>query len=647
MLLEQFNVSGMLVPKAEALSGTYLLEERSSNFYNMVSAGSPQSISSSKKRLVRRADRLQHTELPPLSNLDELLVRSCAPDMKKPVEEAPLRLPPIDDSAQVSIGTFKKLLAKPGSSHVSPSWQENDEPLQWHILLLKASFDGKLEVSTVAEWLVEVLSMDVPEATRCAEAAKVHPTVRVASLDDWKMVKEKVESLRALGLAVQVASGAIHQALVNGQRGDSRGRLAKESYTEIFDLVPGLKRSRPAKKGKGTESHPHRAKWRGMSQLVVMDVLSKDPVKNILTEEDDEDESSWLGTESEAEWTQWNLLNARKKRVKRILNKRGRKLVKMGSLPAPSESDKTEKLTDKTTCSFRSSVIETQKKMSMIAQLQGTPTLTFQRKEACQMLRFFVFGAVGNEHLRAQADKDSIFYDRLGERWQVQQLYNLWDRLDCDHSGRCDFSELRRFAEVRLKALVEAALAKGTKGLAGLPAWAAAQSGEDVAKAANKLMKTLEQMLFGMKTSFVLEDMIRILWPMSQPNDVLEMRRWCTEMANSIERTGVQTPPLLPEEKVEDLRSIFKYFDTDNDGQLQVPDLLATGFLNPREVDLIIEKYDADEDGRLGVLEFVEMLCPAGYRAHEKVTHATLRNGKDVVYDTEFCRWRLVNHTLR
>eukprot|EP00913_Durusdinium_trenchii_P035779 g33480.t1 len=450
--------------------------------------------------------------------------------MKKPVEEAPLRLPPIDDSAQVSIGTFKKLLAKPGSSHVS----------------------------TVAEWLVEVLSMD---------AAKVHPTVRVASLDDWKMVKEKVESLRALGLAVQVASGAIHQALVNGQRGDSRGRLAKESYTEIFDLVPGLKRSRPAKKGKGTESHPHRAKWRGMSQLVVMDVLSKEGVKNILTEEDDEDESSWLGTESEAEWTQWNLLNARKKRVKRILNKRGRKLVKMGSLPAPSESDKTEKLTDKTTCSFRSKFV-----------LQSEAI-----RQACQMLRFFVFGAVGNEHLRAQADKDSIFYDRLGERWQVQQLYNLWDRLDCDHSGRCDFSELRRFAEVRLKALVEAALAKGTKGLAGLPAWAAAQSGE------------------------------------------AHMR--C--------------------EKVEDLRSIFKYFDTDNDGQLQVPDLLATGFLNPREVDLIIEKYDADEDGRLGVLEFVEMLCPAGYRAHEKVTHATLRNGKDVVYDTEFCRWRLVNHTLR
>ena len=31
------------------------------------------------------------------------------------------------------------------------------------------------------------------------------------------------------------------------------------------------------------------------------------------------------------------------------------------------------------------------------------------------------------------------------------------------------------------------------------------------------------------------------------------------------------------------VRRCPRYFDTDNDGQLQVPDLLATGFLNPRE----------------------------------------------------------------
>ena len=30
---------------------------------------------------------------------------------------------------------------------------------------------------------------------------------------------------------------------------------------------------------------------------------------------------------------------------------------------------------------------------------------------------------------------------------------------------------------------------------------------------------------------------MRILWPSSQLSDISEMRRWCTEMANSLERT--------------------------------------------------------------------------------------------------------------
>ena len=36
-----------------------------------------------------------------------------------------------------------------------------------------------------------------------------------------------------------------------------------------------------------------------------------------------------------------------------------------------------------------------------------------------------------------------------------------------------------------------------------------------------------------------IEDMMRILWPASQLSDILEMRRWCTEMANSLERPNV------------------------------------------------------------------------------------------------------------
>ena len=39
-----------------------------------------------------------------------------------------------------------------------------------------------------------------------AEAAKVHPTVRVASLDDWKMVKEKARLFEALRGSFREAS---------------------------------------------------------------------------------------------------------------------------------------------------------------------------------------------------------------------------------------------------------------------------------------------------------------------------------------------------------------------------------------------------------------------------------------------------------
>lgn len=71
------------------------------------------------------------------------------------------------------------------------------------------------------------------------------------------------------------------------------------------------------------------------------------------------------------------------------------------------------------------------------------------------MLRFFVFGAVGNEG-KSEDEKDAsldsstlslkhlshlrIFEERLGERWQVQLLYNLWEKLDEDRSGRLELS---------------------------------------------------------------------------------------------------------------------------------------------------------------------------------------------------------------
>ena len=632
-----------LVPsvKPGALSGTYVLEQRDSKYFNMVALGNSQSVGI-KKRVVRQADR-NYTELPSLSNLDELLERTRPPDMIPPEEIVPLELPSLDET-RLSIGSIKELLRRPSNEAIA-EWQEATPPLEWHLLLLKASFTGKVKVDTVASWLVEVLNMVPEEAQKCAQAATVHPTVRIASFDDWKVVEEKVENLRALGLAIQVGSAATHKAIVSN-RGVSQ--KAKDNYTEIFNQVPGLLRS-PRRSATPTgKLHHHRAKWRGMSQHVVMDVLSKDPVKHVLPPGEDDEESGWPHSRSDAEWNEWNLAKVRKRKVKKILLKHPRK----GDNQKPfstresdqdnSNSEKTT-ITEKTTVSYRSSVLETRKKMSVVvgwAQAQNN-AITAQRKEACQMLRFFVFGAVGNEHAKTAEEKDAIFQQRIGERWQVQLLYNLWDKLDSDQSGRCDFGELNEFAEVRLKGLVQVALARGARGQAGLPAWISVQSEQEVAAAAYKLTKTLEQILFSSKSSFVLEDMMRILWPSSQLSDISEMRRWCTEMANSLERTATQTPPLLPEDQLEDLRCIFEYFDADHDGQLKVPELVAAGFLNPREVELTMAKYDVDGDGMLDLQEFQELLCPPGFRAHEKATTAKMQGGRRLVYDDKFCRWRL------
>eukprot|EP00434_Breviolum_minutum_P023847 symbB.v1.2.021040.t1/scaffold1797.1/size100932/7 len=111
-----------LVPsvKPGALSGTYVLEQRDSKYFNMVALGNSQSVGI-KKRVVRQADR-NYTELPSLSNLDELLERTRPPDMIPPEEIVPLELPSLDET-RLSIGSIKELLRRPSNEAIA-EWQE-------------------------------------------------------------------------------------------------------------------------------------------------------------------------------------------------------------------------------------------------------------------------------------------------------------------------------------------------------------------------------------------------------------------------------------------------------------------------------------------------------------------------------------------
>merc|ERR1712150_77440 len=66
--------------------------------------------------------------------------------------------------------------------------------------------------------------------------------------------------------------------------------------------------------------------------------------------------------------------------------------------------------------------------------------------------------------------------------------------------------------------------------------------------------------------------------------------------------------------------------------------------------DLTVElqaKYDKEKNGTFDFEEFLEMLCPYGYRAHERVTNAIRKDGQAMRYvlwnsgDCHFGGWLL------
>eukprot|EP00439_Symbiodinium_sp_Y106_P060117 s58_g8.t2 len=209
---------------ADAVSGTYWVEDRGRHFYDMVSRGSPRGSGgqpSERSRRGKQMDRLKHTELPALESLDELLARTriiSELDTQRP-NEAPLKLPPIrmetQDHLHQRTGDFHEWLRHPKALPRRPSADEAERPpLSWHLLLLRASYnDSSLKAATVADWLAEVLDLPSEVAAKHAQAAMTRPAVHLATFPAWSEVTEKADSLRALGLAVQVGSTGLHRAI--------------------------------------------------------------------------------------------------------------------------------------------------------------------------------------------------------------------------------------------------------------------------------------------------------------------------------------------------------------------------------------------------------------------------------------------------
>jgi hypothetical protein len=256
------------------------------------------------------------------------------------------------------------------------------------------------------------------------------------------------------------------------------------------------------------------------------------------------------------------------------------------------------------------------------------------------MLRLFVFGHVGGTDmfLNGAADRggastrNGAFYETQGSKQDVLALYMLWKKLDDDQSGRVDIQEFRIYAEQHMQELE--VFNDQQRGI-GLSRPTVMDKGF-----ISQLCEKLVGLLLGKKSSFAIEDMMKIIWPLSTSSDWKVMKDWCKDFQSQAVKTRVQTPPVLPDAELEGLTSVFYHFDGDGSGHVCTEELLMSGLIYEEQIDAFLSDYDLDGQDGLDLLEFCEMLCPAGYRAHPKAKHAVLTNGTKVVYDASMAQWR-------
>jgi len=147
-------------------------------------------------------------------------------------------------------------------------------------------------------------------------------------------------------------------------------------------------------------------------------------------------------------------------------------------------------------------------------------------------------------------------------------------------------------------------------------------------------------LLIGKKSSFALEDMMRVIWPSAQPGDIKEMRRWCKEFSRSVDMKRIKAPPVLPDEEYEGLMAVFRYFG-DGSGEVHIDALVAKGLVYEEQAAQVFQEWDKDGSGTLDAREFCEMMCPCGYRATQEAETGCLENGMRALYDPKLGCWRI------
>jgi len=147
--------------------------------------------------------------------------------------------------------------------------------------------------------------------------------------------------------------------------------------------------------------------------------------------------------------------------------------------------------------------------------------------------------------------------------------------------------------------------------------------------------------LLGRKSSFAIEDVMHLIWPCASISNVRTMKSWCNTVQHvATDQQLVPAPPVLPGVDFDGLSSVFRQFDADGSGKVSVRELMKNELIYEEQANQLVRNFDRDKDGELNMLEFCELMCPAGFRAHKSSKVAFLSDGSRILLDENVDCWR-------
>jgi len=496
----------------------------------------------------------------------------------------------------------------------SPSLLSRD----WHIVLLPETFTGSEHtVLSVAECLTAKLGIEASVAEVKARRASRDKSVIVETCESQPEAIQKAQQLRDKDLAVRVTAVPTADATPSARGSRVRDYAKQFSGTLRGDLLR-LARSVEGQVAAGSVRRGGYSDWRqGIDYSI--DIVPEDAVEALFTRE--EDSGLFPTQENASNATLRTLIRKHKSSIMEVAS------VSKAGLESPDIGGRPSVANNAASPALSQSAAVSSGRIIKICKAAA---------EATETIRNFVFGSAAADDLRAKALGGDLFPEGIRAKptpEMISVLCGLWLKLDTDRSGRVSLGEFRSFAEEHMKARREeeemGMLAKG------------ALQKDCYKKFVQKLCAVVEKCLLSKKSSFALEDMVRLVWPAAAPDDLKHARLSCRDVAITAARQRIKAPPVLPKSEFDGLCSVFQLFDQDSSGHVSFDELIAQGVIYEYQHEQYRKEWDRNGDGELDLLEFCEMMCPAGYRAHALARVGSLKDGRRVVNDAHLGCWRL------